>query len=183
MRTARSALDAHCAADGGEQLDARRVEHTHLVLASEEGGDADVGEGCPADDAMRPELVLADPGSEREALVRSIPERDRPRVVLDVQTALGGQRVGHPGVVVNVIRLGSFRAVVDRVEREVRAREDVELEPRILLPRARVVRSRSSPKATPEAEDLRIADAAVQMHVARFDLRLLSCNRGDWCRA
>jgi hypothetical protein len=47
--------------DGGEQFDARWVEHTHLVLAGKEGGDADVGEGSAADDAVRPELVLADP--------------------------------------------------------------------------------------------------------------------------
>ncbi len=68
----RSALDDHLTADGGEQLDARWVEHTHFVLTREGRGDADVGEDRAADDAVRPELVLADPAPEGEALVRSL---------------------------------------------------------------------------------------------------------------
>jgi len=56
-----SALDIHFTADGGEQLDARRIEHPYFVLAGEEGGDADVVERSAADDTMRTELVLAHP--------------------------------------------------------------------------------------------------------------------------
>jgi len=83
---------------GGEQFDARRIENSHFVLAREEG-DADVVERGAADDPVRTKLVLADPAPQREALVRSIPERARPRVVLDVQTARCGKRVGDPSVV------------------------------------------------------------------------------------
>jgi hypothetical protein len=157
-----SALEESFTADGSEQLDARRVEHTHLVLAGEEGRDADISEGSAADHAVRAELVLADPAPEGEALVRGVPERVSPRVVLDVQTALRGKRISHPCIIANVPRLDSLRSVVDRVEGKVRAREDIELQSEVLLPRTRVSQIRSSSKGTPEAKHLRVADAALR---------------------
>ena len=45
--------------------------------------------------------------------------------------------------------------------------------PRVLLPRPNELRIRSAPKGAPDAKDLRVADAAVQMYVARLELRLL----------
>jgi hypothetical protein len=92
--------------------------------------------------------------------------------VLDVQTSLLCEFVSHPAVIENVPRLGSVRTVVDRVEGNVRAREEVELQLRVGLPRARGSPSRPGPKGTPEAKYLRVADATVQMHIARLDLRL-----------
>src|SRR5690606_31707253 len=168
-----STLDDHLTADGGEQLDARRIDHSHLMFAREEGRDANVVERGAADDPVRAKLVLAHPAPQREALVCGSPERARPRIALDVQATLGGELVGHPGVVKNMAGLRSLRSVVDRVERKVRAREDIELQPRVLLPRTRVPRIRSGPEGAPEAKFLRLADPAVKMHVARLELRLL----------
>lgn len=60
-RTAQSPLDRYLTADRGEQLDARRIEHPHLVFAREEGGDADIVKRGAADDPTRTELVRAHP--------------------------------------------------------------------------------------------------------------------------
>src|SRR5207249_4822271 len=117
-------------------LDEIGIDDSHLMLAGEERREPEVADRCLARHEVRAELPLPYPPSKREALMCGVPQSRREMVAPQIHPFLPCDLVADPASITNMARLAAHRAVVDRIERQDRVRQNPGLRSDEALPYA-----------------------------------------------